>query len=711
MKRSRTSHDYTAEIEVTAEFMKTSLRQALVEEDYALSSTGNDSEYTLLAKSTQSSIQKHIVHAQPDRMEWSITVASPHTCRLTADYSLSLRMKYRLYSLFTMIGVLNSVFYILLDHYPTSITAKMIVARLGGLNLVICGFFGTGAVLLFVTFMLAALLPRYRLGGQSLLRKALSKIQTNKRGILNESHLYARKRLISAGLMIYAACLLLWPTMVFHSDWFWPILSKQREILILVIAGILLITVSRATKARPYFTGKASPVNVNTILAICVLILLFMFPLQAYRITRYTISMAESSFVPEHSSENDGMEQNDFSSFTKQEMPNVYSAIRRQGLLLLILYCMFGIIVVVLLFYCGRTLEFYSGKMNSLHQQAMQGAYTSQHKDDEILPSRLLSLPITTRILIIGIFLLYSSLCWVGVAYSLSILNALLLPRFSIISISVGRTIVNGTGMLARVGFGPFETRDSMHLFHFLYLIPVTIPFLLFLWLHLYYVWCSYKQNRRMVPLEGTVSDLVQTVSCEMGVLGIRCLLDPNRKAISPFADFRGFIPQKRIVFSQGSLDFIETFPEHGIAVIAHEVGHLKSDFTSLWLLPFLSRLGLVGAGFLSMLQNSLLMEDRADTNARAYLGTKNMDEGLIGEAAKLLEYLGHGDENQILNAACVAPNKDENQDIHHESKASLWKTAARSLHLTYQLYFGTQIYDYLHRDARYRAKMRRKNE
>lgn len=164
----------------------------------------------------------------------------------------------------------------------------------------------------------------------------------------------------------------------------------------------------------------------------------------------------------------------------------------------------------------------------------------------------------------------------------------------------------------------------------------------------------------------------------------------------------------RMIVFTQQSIVFLTDHPEHAEAILAHEVAHLKRDCLTLWKLRLLSRLGLVGIGFLSVLHDSIAMEDRADVSARRYLRDNGQDENLLAEAASMIEVEDYIDNTtnslgrQI--SAGFSPKCKNNRTGGAQAKQSFFKIFVTAFYLAHDVYFWIDLYDYIHREAKYRG-------
>ena len=160
------------------------------------------------------------------------------------------------------------------------------------------------------------------------------------------------------------------------------------------------------------------------------------------------------------------------------------------------------------------------------------------------------------------------------------------------------------------------------------------------------------------------------------------------------------------LVFSHHTLEFFEHHPQYLEAILAHELGHLKYDLKRLRRLRIISRLGLVGVGFLGVTLDPIVMEDKADRFARAYLCRKGLDENLVAEAAKAIEvwdYLAKVDANNDLNSVAFQSRINLEKIGENREGKTIFRAVMNTLSAAYNVYFKTELYYYLHRQAKHR--------
>lgn len=360
MARSRTSHDYVAEIEVAPEALVTALTQALEETDYSVRASGPGAKNSFLASSMHPSIRRHFIRAQPERLEWSVVTASSRQCRLTVDYALSLGMTLRLCSLCTVLTALHIVAFVLLDYYPTSLAARLAVEQVGGPNIVICVLFGTAAIIVCGSMMYGALLGSYRLWGRSLVRSALLAIECHTQAIRYESHLSSARSLIGRILPIYASCCLILPGLALNPEMLWKVSNNHLMMAVLAVVVVTLLLLKHVNRGNTYRAGKTFPTNANVTLALCIIIPLLIVPMQVYRIAKYyTTSQVDHSHFTESNVKSDHMKTEAGNVPLKSMAPDVLVTARKRSFYLIIIHVFFGACVLVILFHTGKYLAFY----------------------------------------------------------------------------------------------------------------------------------------------------------------------------------------------------------------------------------------------------------------------------------------------------------------------------------------------------------------
>ena len=665
-----------AEIEVAHATLVSAFTQVLKEAGYSLSSSALSRGHSVLATNIRASIPRLLLKSRPERLQLSIESVSPYRCRLTIDYSLSFGMKCRLYCLLAELAILNAVGIALFVNPPPSLVAKVIAGQVWSLVLAYGIPLGATLAILTMLRMFSSLLTKFDVWHRSFLRAALSMIEPVNHAIVYESLCTQNRSNLDKIFWVYGLFLLIFPWLLVKPTLLWLVLTDHPVILILAVTLLPLGILLRLNRSNLFLRSKLSPLTVNILLAFSVIWFLFYVPLLMYVASTHIVALMV-------------------------RLPSLWWL---PMVLIVGGYIYFSVLAFVHLLCACRTWEYFCGGTMSLHQKTLQSMYTLLNNKSRVTRDEDMTLSTASRMAVWCTFLLCSALCWTGVFLNTSILHSLVLPHYYPTNPSIGGTILRVTEELGGAALGlSWQQRESLA-FRFFCVTPIVGPFLLLACLHVIYAIRSYRRAQGLVALKGHIVEMVAVVCRDLDVIGVQCVLDPRRGGISPYADFTGLVPKKRIVFGPRSVEFCEAFPEHAKAIIVHEVTHLKHDFTSLWLMPFFSRLGLVGAGFLSVLQNSLAMEDRADNEARAYLKKIEMNSELVGEAAQLLTFLSGATEDTGRYAAFLGPPGNMPQGLSPSREHGMLKSVIAHLRLGYELYFGTKMYDYLHRDARQRS-------
>lgn len=242
----------------------------------------------------------------------------------------------------------------------------------------------------------------------------------------------------------------------------------------------------------------------------------------------------------------------------------------------------------------------------------------------------------------------------------------------------------------------------------FILLMPTMVPFTILFLLYIRSLIVEYRELHSLLPIGGDLAAKTQQIANSIGVSKVTCCLNKQSSLVSPYAKIAGIVRRRNmVVFTEQSLIFLADNPTYAEAIVAHEVAHLRYDCRKLWKLRILSRLSLLGVGFLGFLHDSITMEDRADDIARNYLRDSGKDETQLATAISAMaakDYLDnklHSFDQEAFPSFSPAGRADSTNDIQDEQ--SFLKKLITALRLAYELYFRVDIYDYIHRDAKYR--------
>jgi hypothetical protein len=341
------------------------------------------------------------------------------------------------------------------------------------------------------------------------------------------------------------------------------------------------------------------------------------------------------------------------------------------------------------------------------YDRYLREIFHDETKNQNTTSEFTVGLPVRTKVCIIFLFLMCSACYWAGVLLNLSLLNALIAPDWRLIPTVHGEIIAEGTILMACAALGQLEPEANAHVLRLLLVAPALCPFIMFVFIHLRALTLSHMRMRSLTTIDDDIATRTKNIASKMNVPNICCVLDRQSRRISPYAVVRGFRRKNIIVFTKRSLEFLSTHPEHADAVLAHEVAHLKHDCLMLWKLRLLSRLSLTGVGFLSVLCDSIAMEDRADNAARRYLLDSEKDENLLTESAFMLELQDnldsgfYGPESQIVTG--FFQMYDRSHVERSPIKGPFLRRFYTALRIAHDIYFWVDLYDYVHRQARYR--------
>ncbi len=272
------------------------------------------------------------------------------------------------------------------------------------------------------------------------------------------------------------------------------------------------------------------------------------------------------------------------------------------------------------------------------HHTSLKHVFNTFDETKTKTPSASLRLPLMAVLAVWIMFFALSTGIWGIVLSNLSTIDALIMPTFQLIPLSNGEATVKAANTFASLLLGNAATNWSVYFLSLFMLLPALVPSLLLVYLNFRALRHSLKKNYVPLSDDNDVAKQTSMIASRMGVSKVYCVLDEQSNAISPYAQITGWLPKRNVVFTYRGLRFLEEHAAHAEAILAHEIAHLKNDCPTMWKLGILSRIGIVGAGFLSVLHDSITMEDRADDASRHYLRERGMDEALLTEAVFMLE-------------------------------------------------------------------------
>jgi len=694
-------NDYIADIEISSEELAKVLQWELHNKYCMATKTVSAEKDSFISHVLVSSLLRALFKAIHEHIERSIKTVTPKTCRLIINYGLTSYVKMSLYALCLIIGVTNLFVYLLFSNYSDFTTERFLVQHSGGINILMMVYFGVGIIVFCFEFMFICLLWRYKLFGQRVLRIAFSNLKHSGNSIRFESPILAGRHIINKMIVVLPAGLLIIPPVIFDITFIWNILRQNYELIFLSIAFLLLLTLFRKGKRQFFKIGKVSPITGNVLLILIVMLILFFLPLNMVRCSRIVLS------TPGHFSlitQEDYLKSPDMQArinlmYSRTDKLEIAQKVNRQCITMILASCLLFAISITLLFYCSKILIYFTGGIDSLHQKSMKGSFylETNSSDNETVT---LGLSTRSKIIVWFVFVIFSGLCWSGVFLNISILNAFIFPNFKLVPLTYGETVVKGTLLISSAVSGIFEDNWRLYLFQWILVLPLVLPFLLFVFLNLRCMLFFYKKSRKLVPIKTELTRKVSEIARDMGVVNVECLLDEESGHDSPTAKIRGLVAKKQIIFSQTALAFIDTYPEYIEAIIAHEVAHLKYDCRFIQKMTALSRLGLVGCGFLSVLHDSIAIEKRANNKARDYLEVYGMDVNMINTIVPMIKFHGYlalkkNVEETPLSVAFTSSKNSRAQTTSLPKNFS--GRVFESFRIAYKVYFETDMFDYLH--------------
>jgi len=186
-------------------------------------------------------------------------------------------------------------------------------------------------------------------------------------------------------------------------------------------------------------------------------------------------------------------------------------------------------------------------------------------------------------------------------------------------------------------------------------------------------------------------------VPADMGIRKVSCVIDTKSDSISPRTEIRGFVARKVIILTKNCLVFFDNNPNLIRPIIAHEVAHLKKHCTKIRHLRILSRLSLLGTGFLSVFLNSIQIEKEADNLAADYLQNKTILKQAIQKVDIEFMRIEKSKKSSQVAIAAFWTNSGSSIYLAKDKNTSLLGKIYSSLRLAYVFYFELDVYDYIH--------------
>lgn len=702
----KSKRDFLAEIDTPPkEFIET-FSEVLREKFNYKTQRIIERENSFLSQTLDCSFLKVFIHAIPPQIQWSVKKVTPAKCNVDVVFDFPVLLKLRLY---IAIIVLASICYIADSILSWSIEVKLsydfhtiILIRLTAF------FFWVTPLILACSLLclLAVLLKRYCLFIEQILEEVSIKSNNNVyntwKSIAGSYRTQIGKNIFLATFII-SICVLVIPNRnAFGTE---PLFNNTTLVFVALVVLILLI--AYRTIKRHYENIKVLPAIFNCIFTIFIILALS----GAICLTKTTIQIASVEIqkfpiAPVKTTDSHLLYDNLKDNATK-ETRAIWIVFCFVIIFILNLVYWSVLFCVFLLF--SRVLDNYVQGSVNIHSKALGKVFNKNIENQKDKSCLSLKLPSIVRIAIGTIFFILSVTCWILVLVNFSMLNKIIFPEFQLINFSSSDATTTAAKTLAQSLLGNTEISWLICLLSVFLLLPSIVPSFLFVYLNFRAFFSSLRERYITIPFDNAVVKKTKLIASKMGVSKVNCLLNSQSNLISPYAEIRGWPPRKKIVFTHHSLKFLENHSAEAEAIIAHEIAHLKYDCKTIWRLGILSRIGLVGSGFVSVLYDSIAMEDRADNASRKYLRENGLNENLLTEAAFMLE---------AQNYINTMPNKPQPYAVTFESRYTnkntmnlqkqtpLSKKMVWALHIIYDFYFKLEFYEYLHREAKYRRAM-----
>ncbi|MDD5133892.1 MAG: hypothetical protein PHP01_00595 [Phycisphaerae bacterium] len=705
--KAKDNYDCIFEVDIPEDTLTKAFTGTLKDKYGLLTESIDESNKVFVSWVSSRSFLRAITSSVPPKITWSVKKTSQEQAHIRMKFELSVWLKVRLYFIAVFLACMAYV----AGNMPADFFQLPLPVSVG-----IIGWFIAVPVILtsfLMTSIIFSLLDRYNAWGDKILFDICTNLSRNTPMMQYRAIPVAESRQVIDNKIsiVFIVSLLCSAVFVLDKSHFEFImnsgLTAKVILLLLLIIAFIAIFITYKKRVGLYQGQKVLGTANNCIMSFAILFLLLGTPLvvKSNIHTGLDTIKALNSSKPiaisntEAYSESYGRDSTD--SHTRKLMWSLLYVCFLFYANSFIVWLLFVYLLLSVSCEVGSVL----GGTGSAHQQFLDYILKNkvQGDADKNIAHRPI-IPLSTKVVLWLLFFALSGVFWLTIFFNLSILNMLVLPQWPLLPALYGEFIVSGTKTIAATILAGNATQWSVKLLSFVLLIPAIAPFLLYVYFTIKSFLRLHKTGRYRVCFESDIAQKSKDIAAKMGVSGISCVLDEHSISGSPWADVRGYLPKKIIVFTRASLEFLEKFSEHGEAIIAHEIAHLKYDCTRIWFLRIISRLGLVGAGFWSVLLNSLEIEDRADNEACKYLRENNMNEKLLTEAAFMLETRDCLDgkicsSRQALVMAFHARQKTGFTELPKEHR-SIWQKIARAFQMVHEFYFDTELYDYIHRDS-----------
>jgi hypothetical protein len=704
--KSKLRPDYIGEINLPSDKLIDALTKNLKEEHGLTTKRLSDAMNVFFSEDHLHSFRKTVIETIPAQIEWSVEKLSPTQCRLAVFFPFPPWLRNRFCSGFLALGCLFSVILLaMLSYDSTELKENMHSFPLFLL------IFALVAVLTLMVFTILLglylrLLRMYLLFWRSFLQNAFGSTRCGFMPILHRIVPIRCRIWLDLKVLVFATCAFLGAPIIYIRKDLLKVLGKPEFILFFFVYGVVLtlfFSITLRKRNKRSLVEKASASSPNFCCVCLVGFFLFGVPTAMYVYANSAIHCANVAETGDATTLDYQIVAPHSSDITSPSVVRADLCLLSVGMIcsqFLIYGVAIGHFIV-----SSRSFAYYLCTRSMQYNKSLREIFHAEITSREGIQRTSLHLPVIIKISFILLFVALSAICWAGVFLNLSLVNALVAPNFRSIPISHGETIAEGAMLMASAILGHAEGR-SVHVLRLFLVAPALLPFILFVFLSLRALIFLHVKSRSLTPIKNSIAAKTKDIAGIVGVSEVSCFLDRRSNRISPYAVVKGWRARNMIVFSRRSLAFLAGHPEHADAIIAHEVAHLKGDCLTLWKLRLISRLGLTGIGYVSTLHDSIAMEDRADDDARKYLRKTGRDENLLTEAAFMLEAQEYA-ENEFSGSTrpipAFSPLHNPSRPESSHIRESFFKRFVMALRTAHDAYFLVDLYDYIHREARYR--------
>lgn len=684
--------DYYAEVHAPSSHMASQLKSHLVELHNFRVETQHGSHY--LFEKDKGSFSSSLLAGTPSVID--VTVSDIDDCKSLIEirFGLPTALKTRLYALAAVIGYAHLVFIpsMMSDISPTDFTGRIFWAFWSYLFLI------SGAILIY---LIAMLVPKYRTFTDRILgqiaREALDDCRAKR--LAYDENPYR----LSVDIKLVLLYMLVTLIPMLHSSLNMPVPYKIIAGILVILALATIILATRALRGSLLHT-KIIPLGTNIFLAAAFANVLLFIPISINRVMDDVIRLDLNARAM-HGVGIDEMFRN-INQYSKVALADTWAWSRSAILSLFAIQFMFFGLGYLILFICSRSIVENLLGGESKHNVNVKRLVDIQASQSDTRHRCNLRLSKPIRGIVWILYGVLTIILWYGLYVNLSMLIAAVCPKSPILHFSYGRTYVLGTSKLLSI-FLMGRAHELNRYFIAALISPTLLFFTGFVWRNLFYAAKGLLKYRVMPRAADDILSTVNRIAAQMGVDDVVCLVDKKNPSFSPSSKALGIKPRNLLVFTNRSLDILSGHKEYAEAIIAHEMVHLKGDCQEIRRYRILSRLGFVGVGFLSVLHDSLTMEDRADEAARQYLLENKRNVNTLKEAASLIESYAYwdskNDPGQAIHSTAFLSSSTSQTTSPVERRRTFWGHFWKASRVAYRFYFDAEIYDYLHREARYR--------